>query len=58
MLRCSIRERAGRNINLEMPPMIPFLLGLSALVVANLVTDHQARREGFDELKGGIRLGS
>lgn len=38
--------------------MLPFLLGLSALVVTNLVTDHAARREGFDELKGGIHLGS
>ncbi len=38
--------------------MLPFLLGLTALVVTNLVTDHAARREGFDELRGGIRLGS
>lgn len=38
--------------------MLSFLLGLIALVVANLVVDHQARREGFDELKGGIRLGT
>lgn len=38
--------------------MLPFLLGLSVIVVANLVTDHAVRREGFDELKGGLRLGS
>ena len=38
--------------------MFPFLIGLTALVVTNLVTDHAARREGFDELKGGAHLGA
>jgi hypothetical protein len=38
--------------------VLSFLLGLSALVVANLVTDHAARREGFNEMKGGFHLGS
>lgn len=36
--------------------MLPFLIGLSAVVLANLVTDHAARREGFKELKGGFSL--
>jgi hypothetical protein len=38
--------------------MFAFLIGLSALVVANLVTDQQLQREGFDELRGGFRLGA
>ena len=38
--------------------MLPFLIGLSAIIVANLATDHAVRRVGFDELKGGLRLGS
>ena len=38
--------------------MLPFFLGLATLLVVNLVTDHEARREGLDELKAGIRLGS
>ena len=38
--------------------MLPFILGLSAVIVANLLTDHEARREGLDELKAGHRLGS
>ena len=37
--------------------MLPFILGLSVLIVVNLVTDHEARREGFDELRGGFRPG-
>jgi len=37
--------------------MIPFALGILALTIANLVTDHAVRREGFDELAGGIALG-
>jgi hypothetical protein len=36
--------------------MLPFLIGLSAIAFTNLVTDHAARREGFKELKGGLRL--
>jgi len=36
--------------------MLPFLIGLSALVVVNLATDHAVRREGFHELRGGSRL--
>jgi hypothetical protein len=58
MLRCSIRLRAGRKPQQELPEMVPFLLSLTVLVVVNLVTDHEARREGFDELRGGSRLGS
>jgi hypothetical protein len=38
--------------------MLVFVLSLSALVAANLVTNHEAQREGFDELRGGVRLGS
>jgi hypothetical protein len=38
--------------------MVPFLVGLTILVALNLVVDHEARREGFDELRGGSRLGS
>jgi sensor domain CHASE-containing protein len=36
--------------------MLAFLIGLAALVVAKLVTDHQLQREGFNELKGGFHL--
>lgn len=46
----------GRSINLESFPMLPFLIGLSAIALTNLVTDHAARREGFKELKGGQQL--
>ncbi len=38
--------------------MFPFLIGLAALVVAGLFTDHEAQREGFDEMRGGLRLGA
>ncbi len=38
--------------------MLPFLFGVFALVIANLVTNHEAQREGLDELSGGYRLGS
>lgn len=38
--------------------MLPFILGLSALIIVNMVTDHEARREGFDELRAGVRPGS
>lgn len=38
--------------------MLPFVLGLATLVLVNLVTDHEARREGLDELQAGTRLGS
>ena len=38
--------------------MLAFLIGLSALVAANLLTDYQLQREGFDELRGGHRLGA
>ena len=38
--------------------MTPFLIGLVALLITNIATDHAAQRECFDELKGGARLGS
>ncbi len=38
--------------------MLVFLIGTAALVVVNMVTDHEAEREGFNELMGGHRLGS
>ena len=43
---------------LETDPMIPFTLGVLAIALANLVTDHAARREGFDEFAGGVALGA
>lgn len=36
--------------------MIPFALGILALAIANLVTDHAARRESVDERAGGVAL--
>jgi hypothetical protein len=38
--------------------MLVFLLATVALVVANLVTDHEAQREGLNELMAGYRFGS
>lgn len=38
--------------------MLAFLIGTVALVVANLLTDHEAQREGLNELKAGYRFGS
>ena len=38
--------------------MLWFVLCLAALVVVNLLTDHEARREGLNEIGGGIHLGS
>lgn len=38
--------------------MLSFILGLSVLVVVNLITDHEAQREGLNELTARFRLGS
>jgi hypothetical protein len=38
--------------------MFVFLIGTAVLVIANLVTDHEAQREGFNELTGRHHLGS
>ena len=38
--------------------MFIFLIGTAALVAANLLTDHQAQREGLNELQGRYLLGS
>jgi hypothetical protein len=38
--------------------MLVFLLATGALVVANLLTDHEAQREGLYELQGAYRSGS
>jgi len=38
--------------------MMAFILGVAALVLTNLLTDHEARREGFDDLRGGVRIGA
>jgi hypothetical protein len=38
--------------------MLAFIIGLAAIIVVNLITDHAAQREGFDELSAGTRLGS
>lgn len=38
--------------------MLVFLIGTAALVVANLVADYEAAREGLNELKGRYRFGS
>jgi hypothetical protein len=56
---CAVQHggEEGRNFTVE-TPMLAFLIGLAALVAANLATDHQLQREGFDELRGGIRLGT
>ncbi len=38
--------------------MLTFIVSTAVLVLINLVTDHEAKLEGFNELKGGARLGS
>lgn len=38
--------------------MLSFVVGTAVLVLINLVTDHEAKLEGFNELRGGARLGS
>ena len=38
--------------------MLVFLLATAALVVANLITDHEVQREGLNELTAGYRFGS
>ena len=38
--------------------MFVFLISTAALVVANLLTDHEAQREGLNELKAGYQSGS
>lgn len=38
--------------------MFVFLIGTAALVIANLVTDHEAQREGLNELTGRYPPGS
>jgi hypothetical protein len=38
--------------------MVVFLIGTAVLVVANLVTNHEAQREGLNDLKAGYRFGS
>jgi hypothetical protein len=38
--------------------MFVFLVATAALVVANLVTDHEAQREGLNDLKTGYRFGT
>ena len=38
--------------------MFVFLVGTAVLVLVNLVTDHEAQREGFNEMTGRYRLGS
>ena len=38
--------------------MLVFLLATAALVVANLLTDHEAQREGLNELTAGYHFGS
>jgi hypothetical protein len=57
-VRRSMEVKRGRSLNLEIPPMLSFLLGLAALVVVTPVTDLAARREGYDELKAGTRPGA
>jgi sensor domain CHASE-containing protein len=39
-------------------PMFVFLIGTVVLVITNLVTDHEARREGFNDLTGRYHFGS
>ena len=58
IVQCNIDVGLGRNRMLETDPMIPFTLGVLAIALANLVTDHAARREGFDEFAGGVALGA
>jgi hypothetical protein len=38
--------------------MLVFLLGTVVLVVANMLTDHEAQREGLNELTAGYHFGS
>ena len=38
--------------------MLVFLIATAALVVANLVTDHEAQREGLNDLKVAHHFGS
>ncbi len=38
--------------------MLIFLLGTAALVLANIFTDHEAQREGLNELGTGQRIGT
>ena len=58
MLRRNMPGSDGRNGNTELSPMVAFLIGTALLVWANLVVDHEARREGFDEHRGGLHLGT
>jgi hypothetical protein len=38
--------------------MFVFLIGTAVLVVANLVTSHEAQREGLNDLTGRYHFGS
>jgi hypothetical protein len=38
--------------------MVTFLVSTALLVCVNIAVDHEARREGFDEQKGGVHLGT
>ena len=38
--------------------MLIFLLGTAALVLTNIVTDHEAQRERLNDLKAGYRNGT
>ncbi|MCB4820246.1 hypothetical protein [Roseicella aerolata] len=54
----AIQERERGGTSTWRSPLPPFFLGLSVLLMVNLGVDHEARREGFDELKAGARLGA
>jgi hypothetical protein len=58
MLRRNIAGSDGRNGNAELSPMVTFLVSTALLVCVNIAVDHEARREGFDEQKGGVHLGT